>query len=55
VARIEEIRNVYRTMMGKRLGKRPPAKPRRWQLNRKTAAETETTQENIPDWLQLDE
>jgi hypothetical protein len=57
VARIEEIRNVYRTLMAKLLGKRPLAKPRRWQMNRtsswRAAEETETTQENIPDWLEL--
>jgi hypothetical protein len=33
---MDEIRNKYRILMGKPLGRRPLAKPRRWEMNRIT-------------------
>jgi hypothetical protein len=33
---MEEIRYTYRILMGKHLGRRSLAKPRRWEMNRIT-------------------
>jgi hypothetical protein len=35
---MEEIRNTYRILMGKSLGRRSLAKPMRWEMNRITTA-----------------